>query len=80
MEHGKRKGDDTGRYCIQHDHENQLDVMCLMEFKHMTDVTNRYVVRAKCVSEEQYVFFRSALNRTMQRLDDYQNKSTSSGE
>ena len=33
----------------------------------MSDITNRYVVRAKCVAEEQYAFFRSALSKTMQR-------------
>ena len=32
----------------------------------MSDVTNRYVVRAKCVAEEQYGAFRSALSKTMQ--------------
>jgi hypothetical protein len=42
-------------------------VICLMEFKRMSDVTNRYVVRSKCVKEEQYVSFRSLLNKTMQR-------------
>ncbi len=35
------------------------------EFKRMSDVTNRYVVRAKCVAEEQYTSFRSALSKTM---------------
>jgi hypothetical protein len=33
----------------------------------MSDVTNRYVVRAKCVAVEQYASFRSALIKTMQR-------------
>ena len=33
----------------------------------MSDVTNRYVVISKCVGEEQYAFFRSVLNRTIQR-------------
>ena len=42
------------------------DEICLMEFKHMSDVTNRYVVRAKCVTQEQYEFFRSTLSKTMQ--------------
>ena len=40
-------------------------VICLMEFKRMSDVTNRYVVRSKCVKEEQYVSFRSLLSKTM---------------
>ena len=44
-------------------------VICLMEFKRMSDATNRYVVRAKCVAEEQYASFRSALSRTMQRQE-----------
>ena len=38
-----------------------------MEFKRMSDVTNRYVVGTKCVAEEQYASFRSALSKTMQR-------------
>ena len=33
----------------------------------MSDVTNRYVVRAKCVVEEQYTSFRSTASKTMQR-------------
>ena len=39
--------------------KTKSDVIYLMEFKRMTDVTNRYVVRAKCVVEEQYASFRS---------------------
>ncbi len=42
-------------------------VICLMKFKRMSDVTSRYVVRAKCVAEEQYASFRSVLSKTMQR-------------
>ena len=42
-------------------------VIWLMEFKRMSDITNRYVVRAKCVPEGQYVSFRSELSKTMQR-------------
>ena len=41
-------------------------VNCLMEFNRMSDVTDRYVVMAKCVAEEQYASFRSALSKTMQ--------------
>ena len=39
-----------------------------MEFKRMSDVTNRSVIRAKCVTEEQYESLRSALSKTMQHL------------
>ena len=34
--------------------KTKVGVICLMEFKRMSDVTNQYVVRAKYVSEEQY--------------------------
>ena len=45
----------------------KVGVICLMEFKRMSDVTNQYVVRAKRVAEEQYQPFRSALSKKMQR-------------
>ena len=41
--------------------------ICLLEFKHMSDVTNHYIVRAKRVTEAQYASLRSALDITMQR-------------
>ena len=46
--------------------KTKADVTCLMEFKCMSDVTNRYVVRAKCVTEEQNESLRSALSNTIQ--------------
>ncbi len=42
-------------------------VICLLEFKRMSDVTSRYIVRAKLVTETQYASLRSALTMTMQR-------------
>jgi hypothetical protein len=40
-------------------------VICLLEFKRMSDVTSHYIVRAKCVQETQYVSLKSALVITM---------------
>jgi hypothetical protein len=42
-------------------------VICLLEFKSMSDVTSRYIVRAKRVAETQYASLKSALVITMQR-------------
>jgi hypothetical protein len=40
-------------------------VICLLEFKHMSDVTSHYVVTAKREAETQYSSLRSTLARTM---------------
>ena len=42
-------------------------VICLLEFKSMSDVTSHYKVRAKRAAEAQYVSLKSALVITMQR-------------
>jgi hypothetical protein len=42
-------------------------VICLLEFKRMSDVTIHYVVNAKRVAEAQYTSLKSALSMTMQR-------------
>ncbi len=42
-------------------------VICLLEFKRMSDVTSQYIVGAKCVAEAQYASLRLALAMTMQR-------------
>ncbi len=47
--------------------KTKAGVICLLEFKRMSDVTNQYIVRAKRVSGAQYTSFRSALAITMQR-------------
>ena len=49
--------------------KTKVGVICLMEFKRMSDVTIRYVVRAKSVTEEQYESFRSALRALSLRQD-----------
>jgi hypothetical protein len=41
-------------------------VICLLEFKRMSDVTSHYIVRAKSVAVAQYESLRSALSKTMQ--------------
>ena len=40
-------------------------VICLLEFKRMSDVTSHYIVRAKRVTEAQYASLKSALSITM---------------
>ena len=42
-------------------------VICLLEFKYMSDVTSHYIVRAKRVTETQYASLKSTLVITMQR-------------
>ena len=42
-------------------------VICLLEFKRMSDVTNHYIVSAKRVTEVQYTSLRSTLAITVQR-------------
>ncbi len=47
--------------------KTKAGVICLLEFKRMSDVTSHYIVRAKRVAEAQYASLRSALAITMQR-------------
>ena len=42
-------------------------MVCLLEFKHMSDVTSHYIVRAKREAETQYSSLRLTLPMTMQR-------------
>jgi hypothetical protein len=41
--------------------DTKSGVICLLEFKRMSDVTSHYIVRAKCVTVVQYESLRSAL-------------------
>ena len=34
--------------------DTKLGVLCLLEFKHMSDVTSNYIVRDKSVTMTQY--------------------------
>ena len=45
----------------------KVGVICLLEFKLMSDVTNHYIVRSKREAEAQYESLRSVLAKTMQR-------------
>ncbi len=47
--------------------KTEAGVICLLEFKRMSDVTNHYILRSKRVTETQYVSLRSALVITMER-------------
>ena len=47
--------------------KTKVGVICLLEFKRMSDLTSHYTVRAKRVEEAQYVSLRSALAITTQR-------------
>jgi hypothetical protein len=44
-------------------------VICLLEFKRMSDVTTNYIGRAKSVAMAQYESLRSALGKALQRSD-----------
>jgi hypothetical protein len=46
--------------------KTRAGVVCLLEFKHMSDVTSHYLVGSKRVVETQYASLRSALAMTMQ--------------
>jgi hypothetical protein len=46
--------------------KTKVGLIWLMEFKSVSYVTNQYLVRSTCVSEEQYESFRSALSKTME--------------
>jgi hypothetical protein len=46
--------------------ETQTGVICLLEFKRMSDVTSHYIVRGKSETETQYSYLRSGLAMTIQ--------------
>ena len=46
--------------------DTKSGVICLLEFKRMSDVTSHYIVRAKSVALAQYESLRSALGKVMQ--------------
>ena len=48
--------------------DTKSGVLCLLEFKHMSDVTSHYIVRARSVAMAQYESLRSALGKVVQRL------------
>jgi hypothetical protein len=47
--------------------KTKAGVICLLEFKRISDVTSHYIVRTKHVAESQYASLRSALVITMER-------------
>ena len=47
--------------------DSSSGVLCLLEFKRMSDVTSTYIVRAKSAVETQYESLRTALGKTLQR-------------
>jgi hypothetical protein len=46
--------------------DTKSGVICLLEFKRLSDVTSHYIVRAKNVEVSQYESLRSALCKVMQ--------------
>jgi hypothetical protein len=46
--------------------DTKSGVICLLEFKRMSDVTSHYIVRTKSVSVSQYESLRSVLAKSMQ--------------
>ena len=47
--------------------DSSSGVLCLLEFKRMSDVTSNYIVRAKSAAETQYESLRTALSKTLHR-------------
>ena len=47
--------------------DSSSGVICLLEFKSMSDVTSHYIVRAKSVAMAQYESLLSALGKALQR-------------
>ena len=47
--------------------DTESGMICLLEFKRMSDVTSHYIVRAKSVALAQYESLRSVLDKVMQR-------------
>jgi hypothetical protein len=45
---------------------NKAGVFCILEYKRMSDVCDRYLLRAKSTSENQYASLRSVLSDTIQ--------------
>ena len=55
MECSKRHGDETpDGIAFKMTTNTKTGVICLLEFKRMSDVTSHYIVRAKNVSMAQY--------------------------
>ncbi len=50
--------------------KTKTGVICLLEFKRMSDVTSQYIVRAQREAEAQYSSLNSALTMTMNRGGD----------
>jgi hypothetical protein len=46
--------------------DTKSGVICLLEFKRMSDVTSHYIVRTKSVAVTQYESLRSAFGKVMQ--------------
>jgi hypothetical protein len=46
---------------------NKACVFCILEYKHMSDVCDRYLLRAKSTAENQYTSLRSAISDAIHR-------------
>ena len=46
---------------------NKADVFCILEYKRMSDVYNRYLIRAKSTSENQYASLGSVISDVIHR-------------
>ena len=60
------KGFPTNR-SLRIDFGTKDQLICLLEFKRMSDVTSHYIVKTKSVAMAQYESLRSALGKAMQR-------------
>jgi hypothetical protein len=46
---------------------NKAGVFCILEYKRMSDVCDRYLLRAKSTAENQYASLRSAISEAIHR-------------
>jgi hypothetical protein len=46
---------------------NKADVFCILEYKRMSDVCDRYLLRVKSTAENQYASLRSAISEAIHR-------------
>ncbi len=46
---------------------NKAGVFCILDYKHMLDITDQYLIRAKSTAENQYASLRSAFSDAIHR-------------
>jgi hypothetical protein len=66
---GKTVAQTTRRHSPKKAHEDTVGEFIILEFKHMSNVTDQYIVRARQVAEYQYGSSRKALSTTLQHQE-----------